>query len=340
MKFSPLLFAADAVSPNGTWITAIVLLVMLAASAAVWIAWQRSNSLGRDFFGPRDFRSDNVRPWGQVVLLSFLVMFLFGVGFVALFTKELRELLGELPATERIVLQISMLRWSILRDVIVLAIVLGFSYWQVRLTVGKQVPWRGLIPTGRDLRAGVLLGMACVPLLLLLQGLLQYISQLFFGEQTEHPYIEMIRKNKDLERDLVYELLGWITVSVTLVAPILEELLFRGLLQGWLRGKYRAMTDKLLAVDAGVEFVPSTPAVIQRQRLITWAPIFIASSAFALAHAGHGTAPIPLFFFSLALGYLYEKTGRLAPSIIAHFLLNLCTSVLLWVAIMYRLPWD
>jgi hypothetical protein len=128
------------------------------------------------------------------------------------------------------------------------------------------------------------------------------------------------------------------------------------LLQGWLRGKYHSITEQLLATrptakvnhagdsenpyQASQVRVPTTTAEVQRQRLNIWAPILVASTAFAMAHVGHGPAPIPLFFFSVALGYVYEKTGRLAPSIIAHFMLNLCTSILLWVAIMYRLPWD
>jgi membrane protease YdiL (CAAX protease family) len=39
-------------------------------------------------------------------------------------------------------------------------------------------------------------------------------------------------------------------------------------------------------------------------------------------HLGQGAAPIPLFFFSLGVGYLYRQTGRLWPCIIVHFLLN------------------
>jgi membrane protease YdiL (CAAX protease family) len=32
--------------------------------------------------------------------------------------------------------------------------------------------------------------------------------------------------------------------------------------------------------------------------------------------------PIPLFFFSLALGYLFQRTGRLMPSVVLHSVLN------------------
>lgn len=354
MTFSPLLFADDGISSLPIWISVIAIAV-LAASAAVWIAWQRSNSLGRDFFGPRDPRSENVRPWGQVVLLGFMSMILVGIATAVLFSKELRELPAEPEARERITLQIEVLRWSVAGNAAILAMVLAFSYWQVRLTAGEQLPWIGLIPNARDLRHGLLLGIACVPLLYIVQGFLQYLLvQVFQQPQIEHPLIDMLRKNKGADQELVAELFLWVAVSVTVLAPILEELLFRGLLQGWLRAKYQAMAQRILGVDHGAIAPPtrdtenpyqasqlhlhSTPAEVQRRRLTTWAPIFIASMAFSLAHATHGPAPIPLFFFSLALGYVYEKTGRLAPSIIAHLLLNLTTTIMLWLMISGRIP--
>ncbi|MFG0290956.1 MAG: CPBP family intramembrane glutamic endopeptidase [Rhodopirellula sp. JB044] len=51
-------------------------------------------------------------------------------------------------------------------------------------------------------------------------------------------------------------------------------------------------------------------------------PIVVASILFAVMHWGQGLAPIPLFFLSLGLGYLYRQTGSLVPSIVVHFVLN------------------
>src|SRR5690606_35129689 len=48
-------------------------------------------------------------------------------------------------------------------------------------------------------------------------------------------------------------------------------------------------------------------------------PIVITSLVFAVMHWGQGLAPIPLFFLSLGLGYLYRQTGSLVPSIVVHF---------------------
>lgn len=267
-------------------------------------------------------------------------MFVSALAVDAFFIKEVQNLPADLNAPERLALQFEMTRWRVLGNVLLLAFVLGVSFWQVKLTAGEQKPWMGLIPNRRDLRDGILLSLACIPLLLLLQTVLQYLNNYFFQQQIVHPYIEMLRKSQERDPALLYDLFSWVTFSVIIVAPILEELLFRGLLQGWLRGKYHALTARMLSVPATAAdaTVPLSPAELQRQRLNTWAPNFITSLAFTAAHIGHGPAMISLFFFSLALGYVYEKTGRLAPSIITHLMLNLCTTIMLWLMISGRIP--
>jgi membrane protease YdiL (CAAX protease family) len=47
-------------------------------------------------------------------------------------------------------------------------------------------------------------------------------------------------------------------------------------------------------------------------------------------HWGQGLAPIPLFPFALILGYVYQRTHRIWPSLIAHLLLNATSLVTLW----------
>ena len=48
----------------------------------------------------------------------------------------------------------------------------------------------------------------------------------------------------------------------------------------------------------------------------------ITSALFAVMHLGQGLAPIPLFVFSLLLGYLYQRTGSLLPCIGLHMINN------------------
>ena len=62
------------------------------------------------------------------------------------------------------------------------------------------------------------------------------------------------------------------------------------------------------------------------------AAIGITSLVFALLHLGQGWAPVPLFFLSLALGWLYQRTHRLLPSLVVHVCLNGCSLLMLRVA--------
>ena len=90
---------------------------------------------------------------------------------------------------------------------------------------------------------------------------------------------------------------GWVILGLFLVvgAPFVEELLFRGLIQG-------AFTRRLGA----------TPA------------IYVTALIFSFAHIlNEGPfAPLILFPTALILGYLRRRSGRLAPGMIAHSTFN------------------
>lgn len=93
----------------------------------------------------------------------------------------------------------------------------------------------------------------------------------------------------------------WLTVgAVTIGAPVIEEILYRGCLQSCVR-----------------------------RFLKGWGAIILTSLLFALIHynvAAIRTLPA-LFALSLAMGLVYERTGRLMPCIVVHALFN-ATNVL------------
>jgi len=64
-------------------------------------------------------------------------------------------------------------------------------------------------------------------------------------------------------------------------------------------------------------------------------PIAVSALLFAGMHFGQGAAPVPLFVLALGLGYLYERTHRILPSITVHLLLNAATMVILAVEIYF-----
>lgn len=92
-------------------------------------------------------------------------------------------------------------------------------------------------------------------------------------------------------------------VSAVILAPLAEEVLFRGMLLGTLI----RMSRKVPATD--------------RQIPVQFANI-ATSLFFAVLHANAWPAPIGIFVFSLGLGKLYIATGRLLPCVIAHALFN------------------
>jgi len=62
-----------------------------------------------------------------------------------------------------------------------------------------------------------------------------------------------------------------------------------------------------------------------------WLPIGLSALIFALMHFSHGLAWIPLTVLALGLGYIYQRTHRILPSITVHFCLNALSTAGIWV---------
>ena len=108
------------------------------------------------------------------------------------------------------------------------------------------------------------------------------------------------------------------TIAALVAAPLFEEFLFRVLLQGW----FEAIEARRRVLRLGIP--GEGPA---------WWPIVLSAALFAMLHIGQGPAPIPLFFLALVLGYLYQRTHRIWPSLVTHFLLNAGSMLILWTQI-------
>ncbi|HEV7278967.1 MAG TPA: type II CAAX endopeptidase family protein [Pirellulaceae bacterium] len=142
--------------------------------------------------------------------------------------------------------------------------------------------------------------------------------------------------------------------AAVIAAPLTEEIVFRGFLLSafthvrrglpgpWLRTLFgdTGSPDSDQQEDAEAQAVHETPVEFRKRggtlsegfrrtlAHIGSFPVVASSAIFALLHLGQGPAPIPLFLFSLLLGYLYRQTGRITPSVVAHFALNGTTILL------------
>ncbi len=124
------------------------------------------------------------------------------------------------------------------------------------------------------------IGARMLMMFLIRRGLLPF-------QPHKHPVLEYL------------ETAGWAgtagaILAVVVLAPLAEEVFFRGLTQSMLR-RY---------LGSG------------------WAAIVIASVAFAAVHGQQYQDMPALFILSLALGYNYERTGRLTAPILLHGIFN------------------
>lgn len=207
---------------------------------------------------------------------------------------------------------------------------------------------------GRDVMTGIVAFLAIVPVVLTINFLLMAAYRLVTGEDpAAHPIA------RDSQLNPSPQLLIWNAFSAVLVAPVVEEFIFRGVLQGWLEKlahATRAIEAKrehqnftatsesdstntleqrtsLAAVPAD-EQAPATTTGSKPDESIPEppmiAPIIVSSLFFSFFHWGHGVAPVSLFFLSLVLGYLYQRTHRLLPSLVVHMGLNGLSMATLW----------
>ena len=89
----------------------------------------------------------------------------------------------------------------------------------------------------------------------------------------------------------------WGILSITLLAPLLEELLFRGAIQGELA-----------------------------RRCSPWKAIIISSLIFGVIHLNPAQIPFA-FLLGILFGWLYYRTGSLLPGIVGHVLNNSVATV-------------
>jgi membrane protease YdiL (CAAX protease family) len=153
----------------------------------------------------------------------------------------------------------------------------------------------------RDMRHGAIAFLGIMVPIYGLHLLMHYLVP------YHHPLMDLLR-----ERTPQGVLLS--AASAVLIAPLQEEFFFRVLLQGWLEQRL-ARFPAPPAGGGADEASPISPPV-------RGLPIVVSSAVFAAMHTGQGAAPIPLFFFSLALGYLYQRTHRLWAPVALHGCLN------------------
>ena len=174
--------------------------------------------------------------------------------------------------------------------------------------------------------------LAVWPLVMAALVLTTYIGRLIWGPQFDlgrHEELELIRQYSQ------WPLRISVFVVAVVMAPVLEELLFRGMLQTLLRSLWHQTSRRwmprtnLLTSRGETQAICSSrapdTAPASAGRLVrgvgVWLSIAAGATLFAIAHANTGHWPA-LFILGVCLGYAYEKSGSLLRPIFIHSIFN------------------
>jgi membrane protease YdiL (CAAX protease family) len=214
--------------------------------------------------------------------------------------------------------------------------VLAWAAWALP-HAGRQplrVPWRDL-PT--QVFAGVVTWAVITPLAHVTNAAANLLLLALGREPAEHP----LAKQGIGDTALSAVVFG---VSVCLLTPFAEEVLFRGLPLRW--AAERRHRPWLLVVPAGLFaalgfgehglfplgfalLLALDLAILQRGRDVwkrfpdrTAASVWATSTLFAAAHSLVWPTPVPLFVLAVGLGYVTARTGNVVAGTVAHGLFN------------------
>jgi membrane protease YdiL (CAAX protease family) len=258
----------------------------------------------------------------------------------------------EKPGTgDEVVFDARVMAADALMELIMVGVAIGWVTFRVRATradVGFT-----LSRFGSDVVIGAMAFFAsAIPVLLLehvLESLVPY----------KHKIVEAVKQQPD---GFTFAIA---TVSAVCIAPLFEELFFRVLIQGCLEA-VEAKRKWILQRHIAARAAAANPPAAQRQAELpparegaenpyrspaapvlavateeelratsgpaAW-PIVASSALFAVIHWGQGAAPVPLFFFALVLGYVYQRTHRIWPSMVTHAMLNGTSMLMLWFSV-------
>ncbi len=142
----------------------------------------------------------------------------------------------------------------------------------------------------KDLGLGFLTLLGTWPLVLAAMSLTILVTRHFYGRQYRippHEALKLITESPALALQVL------LVIVAVVVAPVIEEMLFRGLFQTTIR------------------------SYLQRP----WPAIALTSLMFAAIHTDVSHWP-SLFTLALGLGYAYEKSGSLLRPIFMHAMFN------------------
>jgi membrane protease YdiL (CAAX protease family) len=258
-----------------TWTDVVTVL----GGVALFASWLLNTSLGRHALAGSKPRRNCMTPAAPML---FFLVWLFGI---ALLQEITRHIAGNIDRW--LALFLNQATYSVGSAAVVASVLL-----LAKLDFARGVKGLGLrlrtVP--QDLGFAFLDLLAVWPLVLAAMSLTILVSKMYYGPDyrvPQHEALKLISQSPPLALEVLL-----VAVAVG-VAPVVEEMLFRGLFQTTLRS------------------YSGRP----------WLAIGLTALLFATIHADMSHWP-SLFALALGLGYAYERSGSLLRPIFMHAMFN------------------
>lgn len=257
----------------------IIEALVCLAGLILLVIWLIKTGFGRKALADSRLRYNNVP-----LYLPFIPLFVWwGATVIAIALKE--RFLPDLSDYQNALMENSLIGiFGLFTIAIIISFVRGHFYDGFKgfgLNI-KTIP--------KDLGFAAINLTAIMPVVFITLILTTFFGKIIFGEQFEMPTHQQLETAKNYTQTDIRIV---IIVLAVFIAPVLEELLFRGLFQ----------------------------TIIRSYLFRPWLSILLSSFIFVTVHANPQHWP-SLFMLSLCLGYSYEKSGSLFRPIFIHSIFN------------------
>ena len=267
------------------------------AGLILFARWLLKTSLGAKALADSTPRRNNMP-----IYLPFVPLFIW-FGAVSLTASIAKILFGDLQAWQNDLLDNLILCIGELTAIAVI-IFLARAHFARRLK-GFGLNIKTIV---KDFFAAFVNLLTVWPLITAAIILTMFFGELIWGQEyqmQQHQQLELIMEYSQLLPRIL------IVVVAVVIAPLLEEMLFRGLFQTTIRSYLIARRSSLVARVTGHGSRATN----------CWLAIAISSGLFTITHANTGHWPA-LFVLGICLGYAYEKSGSLFRPIFIHSFFN------------------
>ena len=307
--------------PSTPWEPAIALLsLVLTGSLWTWAAIVGRVRRGRPVLPEARARSVPWGPWAAIAIVLLYAMLMTVVPSLVQPLLRGEGAKAEGPSPDAMLAMLAGVNAAVL--LLVPATLVGLS--------GARLADLGL--SGRRFLPDVGLGLAAF-LALTPVVYATFAAAMSIWGRNSHPLEQMLRADGSAS-SLILAI-----VSGVILAPIAEELVFRGVIQASLARSWdRPRTPdepSSVEVEESVHPVDSPAATPTHRASISdrLMPNLMTSALFAVTHAAQWPAPLAIFGLSMGLGLIFQRTGRLVAPIVLHLAFNGFGTLILFLSL-------